>query len=367
MKKFILKKFAVFLISFFVVFTLMSAWQLRQVFAESTATQSGGGNSGAGTSTRGDSKKIKVLLTEGIGAGKQFWHITRCEKHQAKAPLRCTKTNYHNYPQCQVTLTAEEQQRHDRGEDVLEYKPIFLSGCLTSSGFGRESSEATCKIAGGQWEYQKGEVWAAWFCSEGAQNNPSCPAEKKLKKAVVVLPNGQGENDAKNAVQALYPELGDNFGTEKIWTVGTDDDARVACMEGFFELNDEGSPGNTPKYGDLSSLPTEMGAGCKSYNASSFVKDAVVTCSQGELLEAEGGTGLLTTFIGAIFKWASGIVGIIAVLVMVVSGIQISIAGGDSAKVEEAKTRIMESIMGLAILFLAGLILYTINPNFFTL
>jgi threonine/homoserine/homoserine lactone efflux protein len=67
-----------------------------------------------------------------------------------------------------------------------------------------------------------------------------------------------------------------------------------------------------------------------------------------------------------LYRWAVSIVGIIAVLLMVFSGIQISTAGGDTGKIDEAKNRIMQSLIAIAILFLSGLILYTINPGFFT-
>ena len=58
--------------------------------------------------------------------------------------------------------------------------------------------------------------------------------------------------------------------------------------------------------------------------------------------------------------------GIIAVLVIVVSGIQISIDQGSGEGVTAAKNRITQSLAGLVILFLSALILYSINPTFFT-
>ena len=41
-------------------------------------------------------------------------------------------------------------------------------------------------------------------------------------------------------------------------------------------------------------------------------------------------------------------------------------AGGDDGKIGEAKSKIIESLTAIAILFLSGIILYTINPNYFT-
>ena len=71
-------------------------------------------------------------------------------------------------------------------------------------------------------------------------------------------------------------------------------------------------------------------------------------------------------YIAMIYQWGASIVGIIAVTVIVFSGIQISAAGGDPEAVTSAKKRILQSLAGIAVLFLSGLILYTINPNFFT-
>ncbi len=89
------------------------------------------------------------------------------------------------------------------------------------------------------------------------------------------------------------------------------------------------------------------------------------SCKQVQVLLSRGGTSLLEGYISQIYKFGASIVGIIAVLVMVISGIQISASGGDTEAVNEAKTRIIKSISGIALLFLSGLILYTINPNFF--
>ncbi|MBU1992949.1 MAG: hypothetical protein ABH856_01025 [Patescibacteria group bacterium] len=89
------------------------------------------------------------------------------------------------------------------------------------------------------------------------------------------------------------------------------------------------------------------------------------SCKKMQLIISAGGTSLFYAYIGMIYKWVASIVGIIAVLIMIISGIQIAAAGGDASAVDDAKGRIFRSIGGLAILFLSGLILYTINPTFF--
>ncbi len=93
---------------------------------------------------------------------------------------------------------------------------------------------------------------------------------------------------------------------------------------------------------------------------------ASLHCQPVQVFLSKTGTDLLFLYIGTIYRWAASIVGIIAVLVMVISGIQISAAAGEQQAVTNAKNRIMQSIGGLALLFLSGIILYTINPTFFT-
>ncbi len=90
-------------------------------------------------------------------------------------------------------------------------------------------------------------------------------------------------------------------------------------------------------------------------------------CTYVQVIVAKSGTAILKTYISILYRWAASIVGIIAVLVMVVSGIQISVDQGSGEQVSSAKTRIMQSLAALAILFLSALILYTINPTFFTI
>lgn len=81
----------------------------------------------------------------------------------------------------------------------------------------------------------------------------------------------------------------------------------------------------------------------------------------------KGGTGLIETYVGLIYRWAATLAGIVCILIMIVSGIQISAAGEDAQAVESAKKRIFQSLTGLVILFLSAFILYMINPGFFRL
>jgi hypothetical protein len=89
------------------------------------------------------------------------------------------------------------------------------------------------------------------------------------------------------------------------------------------------------------------------------------TFEQVMAIMSKGGTTMIQGYISVIYTWAASLVGLIAVTVIIFSGIQIAMSGGDTQAVESGKNRIIKSISGLAVLFLSGLILYTINPNFF--
>ncbi|HEC21270.1 MAG TPA: hypothetical protein ENI70_02020 [Candidatus Peregrinibacteria bacterium] len=98
------------------------------------------------------------------------------------------------------------------------------------------------------------------------------------------------------------------------------------------------------------------------YDATKLKGEAARICT----VKGTSGTELLSNYIFKIYTWMASIIGIVAVLMMVAGGIQISMAGGDQNGVQEGKSRIIQAAIGLAVLFLSGLILYTINPLFFT-
>ncbi|MBI5152005.1 hypothetical protein HZA39_00560 [Candidatus Peregrinibacteria bacterium] len=90
-------------------------------------------------------------------------------------------------------------------------------------------------------------------------------------------------------------------------------------------------------------------------------------CERVTYLLAKTGTGVIEMYVGLIYRWAASLAGIVCILIMIVSGIQISAAGEDTQGVESAKKRIFQSLTALVILFMSALILYMINPDFFTL
>ncbi|PID70413.1 hypothetical protein CSB37_01850 [bacterium DOLZORAL124_38_8] len=88
----------------------------------------------------------------------------------------------------------------------------------------------------------------------------------------------------------------------------------------------------------------------------------------GELAKSVGGdTGidLVKSYVAMVYRVGVTLLSLICVLVIVVSGIQISSAGVDSGAVEQAKGRIAQALLSLALLFGSAMILKAINPGFF--
>lgn len=83
------------------------------------------------------------------------------------------------------------------------------------------------------------------------------------------------------------------------------------------------------------------------------------------MISGKDGLDLLNVYAGLVYRWLAGIVGAICVLIIIISGIQISIGGLSQEEVSSAKDRIYRSLIGLVVLFLSAFILYTINPIFF--
>ena len=90
---------------------------------------------------------------------------------------------------------------------------------------------------------------------------------------------------------------------------------------------------------------------------------AILTSEPGK--EYQGPFGLLYNYLGLIYAYMSGLIVGVAVLFVVIGGIQMTTAGGDTNKFDAGKGRIVKAIVGIILWFTASLILYTINPTFF--
>lgn len=147
------------------------------------------------------------------------------------------------------------------------------------------------------------------------------------------------------------------------------------CFRNTLQFTDPTDP-NKAKTEILSFLsrgPAPNTNGC-SAKAQALLEDPAMvrdynvrySCKEIQAILSKGGTALIYGYIGMIYKWAASIVGVISITVIILSGIQMSASGGDPEALSKAKTRIVQSLAGIIILFLSGIILNTINPNFFT-
>lgn len=83
-----------------------------------------------------------------------------------------------------------------------------------------------------------------------------------------------------------------------------------------------------------------------------------------ESISGKNGIDLVSNYIYLVYKYGASIIGIICVLIVIVSGIQISMAGA-IGNADSAKERIWAAALSLLLLFASGLILKTVNPGFF--
>ena len=91
---------------------------------------------------------------------------------------------------------------------------------------------------------------------------------------------------------------------------------------------------------------------------------AILTFEVGK--EIEGPFTLLYNYLGLVYNFMSGVIVALVILIVIVGGIRISTAGGNSEGVSGGKDMIIKAIVGMVMWFLASVILYTINPTFFT-
>lgn len=81
-------------------------------------------------------------------------------------------------------------------------------------------------------------------------------------------------------------------------------------------------------------------------------------------LAPEPGINIFFTYFNLAWPWILGIAAGLAVLQIMVAGVQIMYAGGPE-RAEEGKTRLMWAVAGLLLIGLAGFILRLLNPLFY--
>jgi hypothetical protein len=82
----------------------------------------------------------------------------------------------------------------------------------------------------------------------------------------------------------------------------------------------------------------------------------------GKVYTPDGSTAMIGQYIRAIYKYAIGIVGILAAVVLMIGGVMWIVAGGNSTMIGEAKSWIGASLTGLILALCSYLILATVNP-----
>lgn len=68
-------------------------------------------------------------------------------------------------------------------------------------------------------------------------------------------------------------------------------------------------------------------------------------------------------FISTMYKYAIGVAAVVAVLVIILSGFQWALSGGNTETITHSKTRIAGALIGLLIAYFSYFILNTLNPN----
>lgn len=88
-------------------------------------------------------------------------------------------------------------------------------------------------------------------------------------------------------------------------------------------------------------------------------------CQIRQWLIADTGMGILQLYVKQLFTFGSMIVGAVAVGIIILNGVKISVSGV-SGDISDAKQKILQSFSGIILLFFAAIILYIVNPGFFS-
>lgn len=88
--------------------------------------------------------------------------------------------------------------------------------------------------------------------------------------------------------------------------------------------------------------------------------------SVSQFTTAGGDGGTLVGFATIVYKLTAIIITALAVLMIIVGGIEIMIGGASAESVDAGKERIFGALSGVALLYSIGFILHTLLPFFFT-
>lgn len=181
-------------------------------------------------------------------------------------------------------------------------------------------------------------VFAQVSCGDLNQETPEI--QKKMEGYIITI---------------LEEEIGSSSTTDSV-TPSENASESLTC---FRKTTCEG-----PKTGDSE---TDQKITCTSKYAETCTPGENVFCQRVQVLISQSGIDLLMSYLGIIYRWAASVIGIVSVAYLIYGGFLIGTAQDDTSKIDKAKEKIFQSIAGLVLLFLSAVILYTINPNFFTI
>lgn len=91
---------------------------------------------------------------------------------------------------------------------------------------------------------------------------------------------------------------------------------------------------------------------------------AILVYEEGK--DLQGPFGLVYNYLGLVYNFMSGLIIAFVILMVIVGGIRMSTSGGNTDAYGKGKSMIIKALVGMVLWFLASVILYTINPTFFT-
>ena len=151
-------------------------------------------------------------------------------------------------------------------------------------------------------------------------------------------------------------------------TISTTHIARATsttCNDGSVHVNDPNSEYGCPTEGGRKTTNTDD-AGTQPITTQAQAQAANPNCNTGtrglEAVCTSGGNPIYA-LITLIANWALGLIGLAAVLVIVVAGIQYTTSQGDPAAIKSAKSRIVNAVVGLILLSLMFVILKIIGVS----
>ena len=97
----------------------------------------------------------------------------------------------------------------------------------------------------------------------------------------------------------------------------------------------------------------------------SFVSLSFAQLNVGGILDGfEGTDGSLSDLIVTLLNWVIGASGVVCVVMIIIAGYSYMTAGGDESKVKEASKRLTNAVIGLAICFIAVLLVNFVLDTF---